>query len=1103
MLSPDRRPEEVVAAVGGSWFQEAIIYEAHIRAFYDQNEDGVGDIAGLIEKLDYLHELGVTALWLLPFYPSPLKDDGYDIARYRAINPAYGTMKDFRRLVRECHDRDIRLITELVVNHTSDQHPWFQRARQAKPGSAARNYYVWSDNDRGYKDARVIFVDSEKSNWTWDPVAKAYYWHRFYSHQPDLNFDNPRVLREVINAMHFWLKLGIDGLRLDAIPYLVEREGTNCENLPETHAIIRKIRAEIDARYTDRMLLAEANQWPEDVSAYFGAGDECHMCYHFPLMPRMYVAIAQEDRHPITDIMRQTPDIPENCQWATFLRNHDELTLEMVTNSERDYLWNLYASDPRMRVNVGIRRRLAPLLDNDRRKIELLNSLLFSMPGTPIIYYGDEIGMGDNVYLGDRNGVRTPMQWSSNRNGGFSTTEPERLFLPPIMDAIYGYQAVNVEAQRRSPSSLLNWMKRMIAVRKQHKAFARGSLRFLYPGNRKIFAYLREYEGETVLCVANLSRSAQAVELNLSAFKDRVPIELLGRSAFPPIGELPYLLTLLGHTFYWFVLAQEAEAPQWHEVLPDPPPEYVTLVTRDAWPGFLRGREYDELSTNIIPAFLAKQRWFGAKNDTIRMVELSSYGVLPSPMADYGLLRARVTFQSGTADQVYFLPFGLTWDENSVPGIKPGTPYLVARARKGSRMGQVFDAQLSDDFPLALVRAMEQKAEIADADGKVRFRGTDRLAGVGITTTTEIRRVGGEQSNTSFVIGDKGVLKVFRRVTAGVHPEAEVADFLTNTAQFKNTPPLLGTIERLDTDETPSTLAVLSGFVANQGSGWQFAANYLDRTFGDARVMGVEAAQLVDQDHAIFAEQIRMLGRRTAEFHQALCMPTSDAAFAAEPIAKSDVARWVQDTRGELDRALALLVKMSAASAPAETRDILAHRENLLSWVERSAAISFGAVKTRIHGDYHLGQVLVSQNDFFIIDFEGEPSKSIEERRAKLTPVRDVAGMLRSFDYAAHASLSSMAGDNQEAAHQLEPLFQSWRDRVSRAFLDGYREALGDCPTWPKDPESAARLLQLFLLQKVAYEISYEAGNRPSWIGIPVRGLHSVMTEILQLRNET
>ena len=536
------------------WYKDAVIYELHVRTFADGNDDGTGDFRGLIQRLDYLAELGVTCLWLLPFFPSPLRDDGYDIADYFSVNPAYGTLDDFREFLNAAHERGMQVMIELVINHTSDQHPWFHRARQAPVGSVERDYYVWSDTPEKYRGVRIIFTDTEKSNWTWDERAQAYYWHRFFSHQPDLNFDNPAVLEELLRVLHFWLDMGVDALRLDAIPYLVEREGTSCENVPETHVVIRRIRADLDASYANRMLLAEANQMPNEVLAYFGEGNECHMAFHFPLMPRLFMALRTENRQPLIEIMAQTPSIPESCQWALFLRNHDELTLEMVTDDERDYMYLAYSADPRMRVNVGIRRRLAPLLENNRRRIELLNSILLSFPGTPIIYYGDEIGMGDNIYLGDRHGVRTPMQWSADRNGGFSRANPSRLSSPVIMDPLYGYEVVNVEAQRDDPSSLLNWMRQMIKLRRLFKVFGRGTIELLTPSNPKIVAYVRRYEDERVLCVANLSRFAQPVSLDLANLAGVTPIEMLGYVEFPKIGESPYCLSLGPYGFFWFEL---------------------------------------------------------------------------------------------------------------------------------------------------------------------------------------------------------------------------------------------------------------------------------------------------------------------------------------------------------------------------------------------------------------------------------------------------------------------------------------------------------------------------------------------------------------------
>ncbi len=549
-----RRRNVAGSASDPQWYQDAIIYEVPVKAFKDSNGDGIGDFPGLLQKLDYIQDLGVTCIWLLPFFPSPLKDDGYDISDYLGVHPMYGTMDDFQAFLAAAHERDLQVMIELVANHTSDQHPWFQAARNAPPGSPERDFYVWSDSDQKYKDARIIFSDTEKSNWTWDPVARAYYWHRFFSHQPDLNYDNPRVVEEVLKVMRYWLDLGVDALRVDACPYLVEREGTSCENLPETHEVIKKLRREIDAEYSNRMILAEANQWPTDVRPYFGDGDEFHMAFHFPLMPRIYMALRQEDRLPIVDIINQTPAIPDHCQWGLFLRNHDELTLEMVTNDERDYMYLAYSADPRMRLNLGIRRRLAPLVDNNRRRVELLNSLLFSLPGTPILYYGDEIGMGDNIYLGDRNGVRTPMQWNGDRNAGFSTATPARLYSPVIMDPVWGYEAVNVEAQQTDPSSLLNWMRNMIALRKLFRVFGRGTIEFLNPTNRKVLAYLRRYEGEQVLCVANLSRFAQPVDLDLVELAGTTPVEMLGYVEFPIIERQPYRLTLAPYSSLWLEL---------------------------------------------------------------------------------------------------------------------------------------------------------------------------------------------------------------------------------------------------------------------------------------------------------------------------------------------------------------------------------------------------------------------------------------------------------------------------------------------------------------------------------------------------------------------
>jgi maltose alpha-D-glucosyltransferase/alpha-amylase len=814
-----------------TWYKDAVIYQLHVKSFFDANDDGIGDFKGLISKLDYIASLGVDTLWLLPFYPSPRRDDGYDIAAYTEVHPDYGTMADARRFIAEAHRRGLRVITEVVINHTSDQHPWFQRARRAKPGSSARNFYVWSDTDQAYAGTRIIFLDTEKSNWTWDPVAGAYFWHRFYSHQPDLNFDNPRVLASVLRVMRFWLDLGVDGLRLDAIPYLVEREGTSNENLPETHAVLKQIRAYLDTHYPGRMLLAEANQWPEDTQEYFGRGDECHMAFHFPLMPRMYMAIAREDRFPITDILRQTPEIPENCQWAIFLRNHDELTLEMVTDSERDYLWETYAADRRARINLGIRRRLAPLLERDRRRMELMNSLLLSMPGTPVLYYGDEIGMGDNIHLGDRDGVRTPMQWSPDRNGGFSRADPERLVLPAIMDALYGFPAVNVESQGRDPHSLLNWTRRMLALRRRHRAFGRGTLRFLYPGNRKILAYLRSFEDETILCVANLSRAPQAVELDLADFEGRSPVEMTGDTVFPPIGQLTYLLTLPPYGFYWFHLHADAEAPRWHQEPPEQMPEFVTLVLRGGLADVLSPASRQILEGESLPAYLPKRRWFAAKDRRIDSIRIAK--ATPLPGTDLMLTQVEAT-AGGTTD-CYQVPLGIAWEDGGLPALQQ--QLAVARVRRGRRVGFLTDAFSIRDFPLALIDGLRTGRTVPTEDGEIRFRPTSRMEGFQLPPDIEIQWLSAEQSNSSLVLGDKLVLKVIRRIRPGIHPEAEMGRYLTEHGAG-NIAPLFGEVVRIGADSEPRTLAIVQGFVRNQGDGWGWSLDNLRRRRGRLRRRG-------------------------------------------------------------------------------------------------------------------------------------------------------------------------------------------------------------------------------------------------------------------------
>jgi maltose alpha-D-glucosyltransferase/alpha-amylase len=1076
------------------WYKDAVIYQIHVKSFFDKNNDGVGDIPGLIEKLDYVAELGVDAIWILPFYPSPRRDDGYDIADYTSVHPEYGNMDDIKRFIDEAHARNIRVITELVINHTSDQHPWFQAARNAPAGSPERDFYVWSDTDTKYDGTRIIFLDTEKSNWTWDPVAGQYFWHRFYSHQPDLNFDNPKVMEEVLSVMRFWLDAGVDGLRLDAIPYLIERDGTNNENLPETHVVLKQIRAEMDRYSTGRMLLAEANQWPEDTQMYFGDGDECHMSFHFPLMPRMYMAMAQEDRFPITDILRQTPAIPENCQWAIFLRNHDELTLEMVTDKERDYLWATYAADKRARINLGIRRRLAPLLEHDRRRIELMNSLLLSMPGTPVMYYGDEIGMGDNIHLGDRDGVRTPMQWSPDRNGGFSRANPASLVLPAIMDPIYGFDAVNVESQAADTHSLLNWTRRMLAVRKRHQSFGRGNFGYLYPGNRKILAYLREYEGETILCVCNLSRTAQAVELDLAAYAGRVPVELVGGASFPPIGQLTYLLTLPPYGFYWFILATEAAMPAWHSPAPEAMSELSTLVLRDSLAEVLADAPRLVLERDALPQYLGHRRWFSGKESGLKAAPSLAFAeVLKGRKTDIMLTEVEAATADGTAR--YFLPLGIAWEDENHP---PLTQQLaLARIRRGRRVGVLTDAFALDALPFAVLRGMASSEVIPLADGEIRFVPTSQFDATAIPPDAEIRRLSAEQSNSSLIIGEHAVLKLVRRVTEGISPETEMTRFLTEQG-FGQTAPLLGEVVRVTPDGTPRTLVVVQGFVRNQGDGWGWTLDFLNRAVESMAV--VETSEDEQQDafagYAVFATA---LGKRLAEMHSLLAQDSDDAAFAPVAATDAEVSHWAADARGQLTAALDAVGRVKTwdhEEDAARAEWLASNREALMTAMDGMAAAAPGALRTRIHGDFHLGQVLVVQGDACIIDFEGEPAKTLDQRRAKTSPLRDVAGLLRSFDYAVGATGPGQAVTSAAANERRGPLLESFRQHAAAAFLDAYRAVHDEAPRRWAAPEAEAALLDLFLIEKAAYEICYEAANRPTWLSIPLRGLEELARRV-------
>ncbi len=1096
------------SAADALWYKDAIIYELHVKAFKDSNGDGIGDFRGLIQKMDYLQDLGVTCLWLLPFFTSPLKDDGYDISDYLNVHPMYGTIDDFREFLAAAHERDLQVMIELVVNHTSDQHPWFQAARRAPRGAPERDFYVWSDTEERYKDARIIFSDTERSNWTWDPVAKQYYWHRFFSHQPDLNYDNPVVFEEVLKIMRYWLDMGVDALRIDAIPYLVEREGTSCENLAETHAVINALRREIDAGYSNRVLLAEANQWPTDVRPYFGNGDQCHMAFHFPLMPRIYMALRQEDRLPITDIMAQTPRIPETCQWGLFLRNHDELTLEMVTSDERDYMYLAYSADPRMRLNLGIRRRLAPLVDNNRRRIELLNSLLLSFPGTPILYYGDEIGMGDNIYLGDRNGVRTPMQWNADRNAGFSTATPARLYSPVIMDPLWGYEAVNVEAQQGDPSSLLNWMRNMIALRKLFSVFGRGSMKFFDPANRKVLAYLRQYGEERVLCVANLSRFAQPVDLDLSEAEGAVPVEMLGYVEFPPIGSEPYRLTLAPYSFLWLELQQRTHPTEESVDIT----EEAALNATAGWDGIFNGASGQRLETVNFPNYLPKQRWFGGKSRHIKSTRVLDWTTLPSSRSALALVE--VLFDSGPSE-VYLVPLAMTFGEAAEELQRVSPTAIVASVLSDQGAGLLYDAVFNDETCLDFLSFVEDGGALETHYGRLRGMPADSFRDLLGTSRTPlaVRRGSAEQSNTSILYGDRFILKLLRRQEPGLNPDAEIGQYLTDKARFDHAPPFAGLIQyEPRVDAQPSTLAMLQGLVANEGDGWKWTIEELDRYFEtcaplpfpeELRGQLEDPVALSEKQSlqpardlvGIYLDSATTLGCRTAEMHLALASSTDDPAFAPEPMTEENVRTLLEGLQQHASTVFDTL-KERIPFLPDDVVEIaaavLTRRTRILAHFAALRPENFKTLRTRVHGDYHLGQVLKVKTDFVILDFEGEPARPLAVRRAKQCPLRDVAGMVRSFGYAAYSSLINYTARHPEGLGSLQPWAQLWERCVASEFLRAYRQTARGAGFLPESSADFRKVFDVFLVDKALYEVRYELNARLTWVRIPLMGILSL-----------
>ena len=1088
-----------------NWYKDAIIYELHIKAFFDSNGDGIGDFEGLLQKLDYLEDLGVTAIWLLPFYPSPQRDDGYDIADYYSINKSYGDLETFQKLIDEAHSRGLKIITELVINHTSDQHPWFQRARNAPEGSPERDYYVWTDDPTKYKDTRIIFTDTEPSNWTWDPVAKQYFWHRFFSHQPDLNFDNPQVQKEVFDVLDFWCDLGVDGFRLDAVPYLFEREGTNCENLPETHVFLKKLRTHVDKHYDNKLLLAEANMWPEDSAEYFGDGDECHMNYHFPIMPRMFMSVKMEDRYPIMDIIDQTPDIPDSCQWAIFLRNHDELTLEMVTDEERDYMYKVYTKDPQAKINVGIRHRLAPLLENNRSKIELMNVLLFSLPGTPVIYYGDEIGMGDNFYLGDRDGVRTPMQWTSDRNAGFSTANPHKLYLPVVIDPAYKYESINVETEQLNSSSLLWWMKRIIGMRKKFKAFGRGDINFLSPANAKIISYTRTYQDEDILVLANLSRFPQAAELELEDYEGYIPVEVFSHNKFPRITEQPYLFTLAPHGYYWFQLKKDKGHIEKSE---------TPSLRVNQWEQLFQNKARARFEQEVLPQYLNSCRWFGGKSRVIQNISVANTIDIPVEDMHSTLITIEVNYNDGLPE-VYQLPLGFIDKKKEDDYHDIPDKGIIAKLEINGEDGYLFDSVYSEDFRNVLYTNIKKGDTLRGGRSRLVFHHSENSFDPASEEGSS-KVLNAEQSNTSLIYNNKYFLKLYRKLDNTINPDMEITRYLTEKTDYENSPRFVGAIEYEPDPRTNIVLGMMQDLVPNQGDAWDYTKDALNRFFErvltkpkDMTVSPVkhtlEPLNFTDLEEnmkelmgVIFPERISLLGQRTAEMHNALAMNPGEKDFEHEGFSlhyQRSLFSSLQSLTRNAFQNLQKNLKTLPEHIQEEAKEVLNMKGEVLNTFKRIYDHKIPVMKIRTHGDYHLGQVLWTGRDFIIIDFEGEPARSFSERRLKRSPLRDVAGMVRSFHYAAYSSIIEPEFDQQKKEGDLDQWADSWYYLVTRMFLKGYYDNVGDNNFIPPDKEDTEILMQTFLLEKAIYEMNYELNNRPDWVLIPLRGIKSCINK--------
>ena len=1095
------------------WYKDAVIYQLHIKTFFDADNNGIGDLRGLLSKLNYLQELGCTAIWLLPFYPSPLRDDGYDIADYENIHPHYGTIQDFRNLLQAAHDRGIRIITELVLNHTSDQHTWFQAARRSEPGSPERNFYVWSETPDKYQEARIIFKDFETSNWTWDPVAKSYFWHRFYSHQPDLNFDNRDVHDALFRVIDFWFGMGVDGMRLDAVPYLYEREGTNCENLPETHQFLKDLRQYVDQKYPNRMLLAEANQWPEEAAAYFGGGNECHMAFHFPIMPRLFMSLWMEDRFPIIDILEQTPDIPHSSQWAIFLRNHDELTLEMVTDEERDYMYRMYAKDPRARINLGIRRRLAPLLNNNRRKLELMNFLLFSLPGTPIIYYGDEIGMGDNYYLGDRNGVRTPMQWSPDRNAGFSKTNPQQLYLPVIMDPEYHYEVVNVENQDKNPSSLLWWMRRVIAMRKRFKAFGQGSIQFLFPENPKVLAFFRSYEDETILVIINLSRFAQAVYLDLSAYSGCVPVDLFSGNEFPQIKDSPYQFTMGMNDYFWFQLVrshdQQESSPR-HRV-----PE---LEIHGRWDSLLQGTSLEVLEKEVLPPYLYRSHWSRATSKRLLDVQIKDRIPITSAQDHHWLLIVLALFAEGDPENHLL---ALSFQECHVDSRPENIPEhsVLAHLFSPGSTGVLFDGLYDPHLQQALLQQLQQRQSVLGVGGRLKFVPTRDLDKIWSPQPTGVSsRVLSEKHNNLCILYDQKVcLKLYRCLEEGTNPGVEMLTFLGRNGTLANVPTLAGELVYHSPPNEPFSLGIFRDFIPNQGQGdaWKLTRDALYRFFEavlTTRPTLDEAVQLPSSVFDInyetipqplqecigtpYLDLIAQLGTTTGSLHSRLARPKEYPGFQPEPFSTLYQRSEYQAIRTLIRRTLHALRRRYHRIPPEcihLAEFVLESEQNLIAFARNIIQTKIRAQKIRIHGNYNLTHVLFTGNNYAVLNFEGDPAKPLSQRRLKRSGLMDVATMIGSLFYAANTGLQAFAHLHPEDHTNLKLWIDPWHKVLSGTFLNAYLQEVDSQAFIPQERMQIQNLLNHYLLEQAFHDILYRLNTHPEGLYIPLQGLQNIL----------